>query len=303
MHRVVIICGPTGVGKTSFAIQIAQKFNGEIVSADSMQIYQHMDIGTAKPNSEELKLIRHHLIDVVDPKEEFDAGRFVRAADEAIEDILSRGKTPIITGGTGLYIKALLNGLFRSEPICTKTLSRLTRELEEKGAHALHGQLVECDPKAANKIHPHDSFRVIRALEIFQTTGNRISDHQQGHNFDDQRYAGLKIGLWLEREKLYNRINQRVDTMLDNGLLNEVIGLVKKGYSLDLKSLQSIGYKHMVMFIRNEVDFPEATRLLKRDTRRYAKRQLTWFHKERDIVWLEPSEIDASEKLIKEFLT
>ncbi len=303
MKRIIIICGPTGVGKTSFAIRVAQHFNGEIVSADSMQIYRHMNIGTAKPDQKEMDLIPHHLIDIVDPKEEFDAGRYVIAADEAIENILSRGKNPIITGGTGLYIKALVNGLFRSEPICTKTLSRLTKELEEKGAHALHGKLTECDPRAAGKIHPHDSFRVIRALEIFQTTGNRISDHQDGHNFDDQRYGGLKIGLYLEREKLYDRINQRVDTMLDQGLLNEVFSLVEKGYSLDLKSMQSIGYKHMAMFIRNEVDFPEAVRLLKRDTRRYAKRQFTWFHKDKDIIWLEPSEIDASEKLIKEFLT
>ena len=303
MKRIIIICGPTGVGKTSFAIRVAQRFNGEIVSADSMQIYRHMNIGTAKPDQEEMGLIPHHLIDIVDPMEEFDAGRYVRAADEAIEDILLRGKNPIITGGTGLYIKALLNGLFRSEPICAEMLSRLTREFEEKGAHALHEKLTECDPRAAGKIHPNDAFRVIRALEVFQTTGNRISDHQEGHNFDDRRYDGLKIGLYMEREKLYDRINQRVDMMMNNGLLNEVLSLVEKGYSLNLKSMQSIGYKHMAMFIRNEVGFPEAVRLLKRDTRRYAKRQLTWFHKDKDIVWLEPSEMDASEKLIKEFLT
>jgi len=303
MKRIIIICGPTGVGKTSFAIQIAQKFNGEIVGADSMQIYQHMNIGTAKPDLEEMRLIRHHLIDFVDPKEEFDAGRYVRAADEAIEDIICRGKIPIITGGTGFYIKALLNGLFRSESICKKTLSRLTRELEEKGTHALHEKLTECDPKAANKIHPNDSFRVIRALEVFQTTGNKISKHQEGHNFDDQRYTGLKIGLYMEREKLYDHINQRVDVMMNKGLLNEVASLVEKGYSFNLKSMQSIGYKHMAIFIRNEVDLPEAIRLLKRDTRRYAKRQFTWFHKDLDIIWLKPSEINEAEKRIKEFLT
>lgn len=303
MKRIIIICGPTGVGKTSFAIQVAQQFNGEIVGADSMQIYRHMNIGTAKPDPEEMKLIRHHLIGVIDPKEEFDAGRYVRAADVAIEDILSRGKLPIITGGTGLYIKALLNGLFRSESICTETLSSLTRELEEKGEHALHEKLAVCDPKAAGKIHPNDSFRVIRALEVFQTTGNRISDRQEGHNFDDQRYIGLKIGLYLDREQIYNRINQRVDMMMDKGLLNEVTSLVEKGYSFDLKSMQSIGYKHMAIFIRNEVDLPEAIRLLKRDTRRYAKRQFTWFNKDQKIIWLKPSEINEAEKRIKEFLT
>jgi len=303
MKKIIITCGPTGVGKTSFAIRLAQQFHGEIVGADSMQIYRHMNIGTAKPDPEEINLIRHHLIDIVDPGEEFDAGHYVKCADDAIEDILSRGKIPIVTGGTGLYIKALLNGLFRSESVCIKTLSRLTKELEEKGPHALHEKLAECDPNAADKIHPHDSFRVIRALEVFQTTGNRISDHQERHNFDSWRYAGLKIGLHMEREKLYDRINQRVDAMLDKGLLNEVISLGERGYSLDLKSMQSIGYKHMVMFIRNEVDLPEAVRLLKRDTRRYAKRQLTWFRKDKDIIWLNSSEIDASKKLIKEFLT
>ncbi len=303
MERIIIICGPTGVGKTSVAIQIAQQFNGEIVGADSMQIYRHMDIGTAKPDPEEMKLVRHHLIDVADPKEEFDAGRYIEAADQAIEDIVSRGKIPIITGGTGLYIKALLNGLFRSEPVCIKTLAQLTRELEEKGGQALHEKLANYDPKAADKIHPNDSFRVIRALEVFQTTGRRISDRQEGHCFKDRRYKGLKIGLFMEREKLYDRINQRVDMMMNKGLLNEVLSLVEKGYSFNLKPMQSIGYKHMSMFIKNEVDLPEAIRLLKRDTRRYAKRQFTWFHKDKDIVWLKPSENNHTENLIKEFLT
>lgn len=303
MERIVIICGPTCVGKTSFAIQIAQKFNGEIISADSMQIYQHMTIGTAKPDAEEMRLIRHHLINIVDPKEEFDAGRYVKAADAAIEDILSRGKLPIITGGTGFYIKALLNGLFRSEAICTEMLSMLTKEFEESGAQALHEKLTQCDPKAANKIHPNDSFRVIRALEMYQTTGKRISDRQEGHNFSDQRYIALKIGLYLDRKQLYDRINQRVDMMMDKGLLDEVASLVKKGYSFNLKSMQSIGYKHMAMFIRNEVDLPEATRLLKRDTRRYAKRQFTWFNRDLDIIWVRPSEIDKAQMQIKEFIT
>jgi tRNA dimethylallyltransferase len=303
MKRIIIICGPTGVGKTSFAIQVAQCFHGEIVGADSMQIYRHMNIGTAKPDAGEMNLVRHHLIDVIDPNEEFDAGRYVKLADEAIEDILSRGKVPIITGGTGLYIKALLNGLFRSESACIKTLSRLTTELEEKGAHALHEKLAECDPKSADKIHPHDSFRVIRALEVFQTTGKRISDHQESHGFYSRRYAGLKIGLYMERKELYDRINQRVEAMLDKGLLNEVVSLVERGYSLDLKPMQSIGYKHMAMFIQKEADLAEAVRLLKRDTRRYAKRQFTWFRKDKDIVWLNPSEMDASKRLIKEFLT
>lgn len=303
MKKILIICGPTGVGKTSFAIRVAQGFNGEIVGADSVQIYRYMDIGTAKPDPEERDLVRHHLIDIADPGEEFDAGRYVKLADAAIEDILSRGKIPIITGGTGLYIKALLNGLFRSESVCIKTLSRLTRELEERGPHALHEKLAACDPKSAARIHPHDSFRVIRALEVFQTTGKRMSDHHEGHHFDHFRYEALKIGLYMDREELYDRINQRVDDMLDKGLLNEVLSLVERGYSLDLKPMQSIGYKHMAMLIRKEAEPAEAVRLLKRDTRRYAKRQFTWFRKDKDMIWLTPSETEESNRIIKEFLT
>ncbi|OGR27722.1 MAG: tRNA (adenosine(37)-N6)-dimethylallyltransferase MiaA [Desulfobacterales bacterium RIFOXYA12_FULL_46_15] len=303
MKRIIIICGPTGVGKTPLAVRVAQKFNGEIVGADSMQIYRHLNIGTAKPDPEEMDLVRHHLIDCIDPKDEFDAGRYVKLADKAIQDITSRGKIPIITGGTGLYIKALLNGLFRSESICTETLSRLALELKEKGVHALYEKLSECDPKAADRIHPNDSFRVIRAIEVFQTTGNRISDYQKRHSFHDHRYESLKIGLYLEREKLYDRINQRVDMMMNKGLLNEVLSMVENGYSFNLKSMQSIGYKHMAMFIQKKIDLPEAINLLKRDTRRYAKRQFTWFNKDKDIAWYNPLEINGIEKLIKDFLT
>ena len=303
MKRIIVICGPTGIGKTSFAISVARRFNGEIIGADSMQIYKHMNIGTAKPDTEELKLVRHHLVNFVDPKEDFDAGKFVKAADNAIEDISARGKIPIIAGGTGLYIKALLHGLFRSKPICPQTISELTRELEEKGSTSLYQKLEKCDPKAAKKIHPNDSFRVIRALEVCQTTGQKISDRQKNHNFEDQRYNFFKIGLYMDRGKLYDRINKRVGLMLNQGLLNEVTTLAQKGYSFNLKSMQSIGYKHMAMFINNEIDWEEAVRLFKRDTRRYAKRQFTWFHKDKDMHWLMPSQLDEAEKLIKEFLT
>ncbi|WP_299980591.1 tRNA (adenosine(37)-N6)-dimethylallyltransferase MiaA [Desulfobacula sp.] len=303
MKRIIIICGPTGIGKTTFAISVARRFNGEIIGADSMQIYKHMNIGTAKPDPEELKQARHHLISFLDPKDDFDAGLYVKAADKSIEDITTRGKIPIITGGTGLYIRALLHGLFRSEPICEKTLSQLSRDLEEVGSLSLYQKLEKCDPKAAQKIHPNDSFRVIRALEVYQTTGQRISDRQKNHDFDDLRYHSLKIGLYMDREKLYDRINKRVDVMLNQGLLNEVTTLVENGYSFDLKSMQSIGYKHMAMFMNNEVDWADAVRLLKRDTRRYAKRQFTWFRKDKEITWLMHSQFDLAEKLIKEFLT
>lgn len=303
MNKIIIICGPTGVGKTSAAIQIAKKFNGEIISADSIQVYKYLDIGTAKPEPEEMSIVPHHLISCMYPKDEFDAGHYVRAADQAITDIVSRGKIPIVAGGTGLYIKALLNGLFRSESVCIQTLSHLTDELKEHGALALHKRLAQIDPESAQKIHPHDSFRVIRALEIFQTTGNKISDRQKDHNFLHQRYNGLKIGLYLDRDVLYRRINHRVDAMMKKGLLNEVISLIEKGYTFDLKPMQSIGYKHMAMYIQNQIPLSEAITLLKRDSRRYAKRQFTWFNKDKSIIWRKPSEMEEIENLVKDFLT
>jgi tRNA dimethylallyltransferase len=303
MKKIIVICGPTGIGKTSFAISVAQRFNGEIIGADSLQIYRYLNIGTAKPEPGEVKRVRHHLIDFVDPKDDFDAGCYVAAADKAIDDITARGKLPIVTGGTGLYIRALLNGLFRSAPLCKKTMVQLTRELEDQGSLKLYQKLVQCDPEAAKKIHPNDSFRVIRALEVYQATGHRISDRHNRHRFDAVRYHSMKIGLHMDRETLYDHINKRVDLMLHQGLLEEVVTLLEKGYSFDLKPLQSIGYKHMVMFINHEVDWEEAVRLFKRDTRRYAKRQFTWFRKDKEIHWLMPSQVDPAEQMIKEFLT
>ncbi len=303
MKKLIIICGPTGIGKTSFAIKLAQKFNGEIISADSMQVYKYLNTGTAKPDQDELKLATHHLIDFLDPKKDFDAGMFVKAADKIIKKIDDQGKTPIIAGGTGLYIKALLHGLFRSKPLNEKIMAQLNQEFKEKGNESLFKKLEQCDPEAAKKIHPNDSFRVIRALEFYQANNQPISDWQKKHNFDDQRYDFLKIGLYMKREKLYERINKRVDIMLSNGLLKEVVTLVENGYSLELKSMQSIGYKHMGMFIKGEVDWDEAVRLLKRDTRRYAKRQFTWFNKDNKIVWVKPSMFEKAKQLVKEFLT
>jgi tRNA dimethylallyltransferase len=302
MNRIIVVCGPTGIGKTSFAIRLAKQFDAEIVGADSMQIYKYMDIGTAKPSSEELSQVPHHLVDFLEPDKDFDAGRYVSLADQAIKEISARGKNIIVAGGTGFYIKALLHGLFRTSGVCRDTIEALTRELEEKGCKYLHERLVLCDPAAARKIHPNDSFRVIRALEVFETTGKKISDHQDFHNFSTKRYEFLKIGLYMDRQELYSRINKRVEMMLDQGLLKEVATLIEKGFPLTLKSMQSIGYRHMGMFIENRVDWQEAVRLLKRDTRRYAKRQFTWFRRDDQIHWLLPSQIPVAQELIKNFL-
>ncbi len=303
MKKIITICGPTGIGKTGFGIALANEFNGEIIGADSMQIYKHMDVGTAKPDAKERAQAVHHLVDFLDPKEDFDAGKFATMADQAIEDIMSRGMLPIVAGGTGLYIRALIHGLFRAKPICEETLERLNNELESKGSEILHERLTACDPGAAEKIHPNDGFRIVRALEVFETTGTPISLRQKDHDFKEERYQSLTFGLNMNRERLYDRINRRVDIMLDQGLLNEVNELVEKGYALDLKPMQSIGYRHMGMFLKGEVDFPEAVRLLKRDTRRYAKRQFTWFKKEPGIIWIEPSEINRAIDMVKDFLT
>jgi tRNA dimethylallyltransferase len=302
MQKIVTICGPTGIGKTGFAIALAKRFNGEIIGADSMQIYKYMDIGTAKPDRQEQAQAPHHLIDFLDPASDFDAGKFSKAADAAIADICARGKLPIVAGGTGFYIRALLYGLFRAVPACEKTLDRLTRELKEKGSSHLHDRLALCDPVAAEKIHAHDSFRLIRALEVYETTGQPISARQKDHNFGKNRYHSLTFGLTMDRDRLYDRINRRVDIMLNQGLLNEVQTLVDRGYGLDIKAMQSIGYKHMGMFMKGKVNWDETVRLLKRDTRRYAKRQFTWFNKEPGLIWIKPDETDRAGQLVHNFL-
>ncbi len=303
MKNIITICGPTGIGKTGFAIFLARAFNGEIIGADSMQIYKYMDIGTAKPDLSERAQVRHHLVDFLDPAQDFDAGQYAQMADHAVDAIQKKDKLPIVAGGTGLYIRSLLYGLFRSRPICRSTLAELTDILEQKGAPCLHRQLESCDPAAAKRIHPHDGFRIIRALEVFLTTGVPISQEQARHAFAQPRYRSLTIGLYMDRRDLYDRIEQRVDKMMDQGLYSEVTHLVEKGYGLNLKSMQSIGYRHMGWVINKEKDMDTAVLLLKRDTRRYAKRQFTWFRKEPGIVWITPDQTDQAAALVKEFLT
>lgn len=299
---IIIVCGPTGIGKTSITIKLAKAFNGQIISADSMQIYRYMDIGTAKPTPEEVSEIEHHIVDIVDPDEDFDAAKFAAAADKTIQKFVESGITPFVAGGTGLYIKSLVDGLFRAIPANQEVMSRLSCEIEEKGAAELYERLQKCDPEAAKKIHINDSFRIVRALEVFETTGKTISSYHAEHNFADRKYRVLKIGLQMERELLYDRINRRIDMMLEEGLLEEVNMLMKKGYSPSLKAMKSLGYRHMVEYINGEKDWEEAVRTLKRDTRRYAKRQLTWFRSDNEIIWIEPEETERIIETVKRFL-
>lgn len=300
--KIIVICGPTGIGKTSAAIDVAHAFGGQIVSADSMQIYRYMDIGTAKPSLYEQKKIEHHLIDIVDPAESFDAARYAFLARKKIAELHAREINPFIVGGTGLYIKALLYGLFQTEPLENGIRQRLKDEAAAIGSESLHRRLLRIDPNSALKIHPHDTYRIIRALETFESTGELISGYRQAHRFCDKPFTALKIGLNLPREKLYLRINRRVDAMIDAGFVDEVRSLLKRGYSTKLKSLQAIGYRHLVAYVQGYLPWDETVRTLKRDTRRYAKRQLTWFRADPEIVWLQPAQMDKMCSIIKKFL-
>jgi tRNA dimethylallyltransferase len=300
--KVIVICGATGIGKTSVGIEIAQNFGGEIVSADSMQIYRSMDIGTAKPSPAELARVPHHMIDIVDPDEDYDAVQFSKQARAKIAQIVRRGRVPFIVGGTGLYIKALLHGLFQSRPVDPKVRSRLRQEAEEVGSQALYERLQQLDPDTAARLHPNDSYRILRALETIASTGKCISDLHREHGFEDDPFDALKIGLQMDRQKLYDRIDHRVDLMIEAGLKQEVATLLEMGYGAELKSMQSIGYRHVVEFLKEKLSWAECVRTLKRDTRRFAKRQFTWFGVDDRIQWYAPDQLHKIARLVEGFL-
>ena len=301
--RVIVVCGPTGIGKTRTAIQLAERFHGEIIGADSMQIYRWMDIGTAKPTPAEQACVRHHMVDIVDPDTPYDAARYARDAGNVIRELHDRGVVPIVAGGTGLYIKALIYGLFDSRPPDPDIRRSLEDLADAHGPPYLHTQLAACDPQAAAGIHVNDRFRIIRALETYQATGRPISDHQRQHRFAQPRFATAKVGLIMPREDIYARIDRRVDQMVAEGLLEEVRSLLARGYGAELKSMQSIGYRHMADHLIKGVDWAETLRLLKRDTRRYAKRQLTWFRADPEMVWIAPDQIESLQPGLASFLT
>jgi tRNA dimethylallyltransferase len=290
------------VGKTDVAIALAGPLGAEIVSADAMQVYRHMNIGTAKPTEQQRTLVRHHLIDVANPDEPFNAGRFKTMAEAVISDLYQKRRPIFVVGGTGLYIKALTGGLFASQELVGPIRERLKKEAETLGLEALYQRLQKVDPVAAARIHPNDTYRIIRALEVHHVTGQSISNHQRIHGFRDVRYRTLKVGLTTKRNVLYDRINRRVDLMLASGLMEEVKWLLDQGYSSTLKSMRSIGYRHMADYLERRMPWDETVQLFKRDTRRYAKRQLTWFRVDPEILWVEPGEIDVMRKKIDSFL-
>jgi tRNA dimethylallyltransferase len=300
---VLVICGPTASGKSDLALRLAHSLDGEIINADSMQVYCGMNIGTAKPAPEQQNGIPHHLIDIVRPDQAFSAADFAKAADTAIRDIVGRGKRPIVVGGTGLYIRSLLKGLVDSPGETSgKIRQQIRAEAQERGNQAMFEELHRVDPELAGRIHPNNLVRIIRALEVFRTTGIPLSRYQQAHAFSGQCYRSLQIGIDVERPLLYSRIDERVNRMMAQGLLQEVQQLLSAGYGSELKAMRAIGYKELTAHIAGEYNLDEAIRLIKRDTRHYAKRQLTWFNADQDILWLEyPSKFDTISKHAIEF--
>ena len=286
--KLVVVLGPTAVGKSDTVLDLAAQFGAEIISADSQQVYRHMDIGTAKPTREQREAIPHHLIDIVEPDEDFNAAMFRNLAIETASKLADRGKRIIVCGGTGLYIKALTKGLFAGPGRDPQIRQALESEIEQHGIGPLYQRLEEVDSTSARRIHLHDRQRITRALEVYQATGRTISEWQNQHGFNDLLFTVLKIGLDRQRAELYERIDRRCDHMIQAGLVNEVKGLVAKGYGLDLKPMQSVGYRHAGLFLRARMSMDNALDLMKRDTRRLAKRQLTWFRSDREIHWFDP---------------
>ncbi|MCA1765965.1 MAG: tRNA (adenosine(37)-N6)-dimethylallyltransferase MiaA [Desulfobulbaceae bacterium] len=314
-QRLVAIVGPTAVGKTDLVLRLADELHAEIVNVDSMQVYRYMDIGTAKPSRQERQAIPHHLIDITDPDEEYNVCRYIEDAARACADISSRDKVPLLTGGTGLYLKGFQEGVFSlaGEQLPDKNIEesklrkKLEKELAEKGRVHLFDRLKKCDSASAARIHPNDTYRLLRALLILEQTGIPWSVHldrqkQEAEKKSFQRREILKIGLIRDRDQLYERINRRTGKMFEEGLLEEVQSLLDRGYGPDLKPMQSIGYRHALMVLAGDLSREEAIELMARDTRRYAKRQATWFKKDREIKWFEPRQGTEIVNLINGYL-
>ena len=301
--KIVIVLGPTAVGKTELALAVAPKVNAEIVNADSQQVYRYLDIGTGKPSKPERERVRHHLIDVVNPDEDFNAARYRQLAAASIDEIHTRGAKVLVSGGTGLYLKALTGGLFSGPSQDTELRANLEREIAQIGLAALYDRLIAIDPGANTKIHPNDRQRIIRALEVYQSTGRPLSEWQNEHRFQEEAFQVLKIGLARARAELYDLINRRSESMIRAGLLDEVRGLMERGYELDLKPLRSVGYRQMGEVIEGIKGLPEAMAEMKQETRRLAKRQLTWFRSDPEIRWFHPEKQEREiGELVQAFL-
>ncbi len=300
-EKLIAVLGPTCTGKSECAAWLAREFNGEIVNADSMQVYKYFDIGSAKPAAEARREISHHLVDIVEPEEEFNGALFKKAADRAIHDITSRNKIPIVVGGTGLYLRILLHGLFTVSGDAQVREGLRMRYNEEP--LRLYEELKQVDPVYASKISPNDRVRVIRALEVYRTSGVTMSEWQERHGFKEQRYDAYKIGLKRDRAELYERINRRVDSMLQEGWIEEVKGLLEAGYPQDAKPFLSIGYRDILLYLNGALGYAEMITRIRQETRHYAKRQTTWFSKDKGINWSEyPEDREIIEREVRAFL-
>ncbi|THJ08932.1 MAG: tRNA (adenosine(37)-N6)-dimethylallyltransferase MiaA [Nitrospira sp. CG24C] len=283
---VVVIVGPTAVGKSRIAVEVAKAFETEVLTADSRQVYRGMDVGTDKPASEERQAVPHRLIDLVDPDESFNAGLYRRQAIDEIERLYRDCRLPLVVGGTGLYVRTLLKGLCdapQADPIMRKTLRQ---EAEDQGYDRLYARLVDVDPVIAARLHPRDESKVIRALEVYQLSGRRMSEFQQEHGFAERPFATLMIGLNRDRDMLYRRIEGRIDWQLAHGLIEETKQLLAQGYRRDSAAMKGLGYRQVAEHLAGEYDAAEMVRRFKRDTRHFSKRQMTWFRKEPGIQWL-----------------
>lgn len=301
---LIILTGPTAVGKTALSVKLAKVINGSIISADSMQVYRGMDIGSAKVTKEEMGGIKHYLIDVLEPDEEFHVVRFQQMAKEAMAEIYQEGKIPILTGGTGFYIQSVLYDIdFTSQQEDIAYRERLEQLAKEQGNEALHAMLQEVDPVSAEKIHANNVKRVIRALEFYEKTGMPISEHNEKEAAKESPYVFCYFVLNDDRQRLYERIELRIDQMLEQGLVDEVRKLNEKGYHKEMVSMQGLGYKEILAWLDGEISYEEAVYILKRDTRHFAKRQLTWFRREKDVIWVDKDKFNYDDDRILSFMT
>ncbi len=296
--KLLVILGPTAVGKSKLGIEIAKRIGGEIVNADSLQVYTNLNIGTAKPDEELRKQVPHHMIDIINPDEEFNAGMYRKAAQGVISGLYERSAKIILVGGTYLYVRVLLYGIIEGISRDSEIRERLRKLKSIFGLSYVYETLKALDPDAAFRIHPNDYIRIERALEAYYLTGSRMSELQEKHGFKENEYEVKKIGLYEEREPLKKKIDERVDRMVEEGLVDEVRKLREMGYGKELKPMQSIGYRHINQYLDGEVTLDKAIELIKRDTKRFAKRQMTWLRKDKDIHWYHISE--DWDKIMKE---
>ena len=298
MKPIIVLTGPTAVGKTELSLELARRINGEIISCDSMQVYRHMDIGTAKIKPEQMQGIRHFMIDEFDPDEEFNVMIFKERVTSYIEDIYSRGKIPILVGGTGFYIQAVLKDIQFTKETDTNTRSTYEQLVNEHKGNELYEKLVKVDEQSAKSIHPNNYKRIIRALEYYDSTGEKFSEHNAKEAKRQSPYCFQYFVLYLERDILYDRIEKRIDAMIEEGLVKEVDNLLKAGYSRDLVSMQGLGYKEIIPYLDGNMSLKECVDILKRDTRHFAKRQFTWFRREECTKWINKNDFKSETNIV-----